>query len=104
MVFRYCTIFEQPLSNITPSVSFPSVSFPGVIAPQGSWSNAASEKLGQFLNQPLDACLRDRRGDTLVLQLTQKVQEEAGVREVDMGEYLVNAGVAESESNTGKDW
>lgn len=99
MVFRHCTIFEQPLSNITPSVSFP-----GVVAPQGSWSNAASEKLGQFLNQPLDACLRDRWGDTLVLQLTQKVQEEAGVREVDVGEYLVNAGVAESESNTGKDW
>lgn len=39
-----------------------------------------------------------------MLQLTQKVQEEAGVREVDVGEYLVNAGVAESESNKGKDW
>lgn len=39
-----------------------------------------------------------------MLQLTQRVQEEAGVREVDVGEYLINAGVAESESNTGKDW
>lgn len=48
----------------------------------------------------MKACLKDRTGDTFVLQLTQITEKVPGV--TDIGEYLVSSGLAQVESRAGE--
>ncbi|XP_061170939.1 tudor domain-containing 6-like [Saccostrea echinata] len=70
----------------------------GISAPEGLWSNSASEKLNQFVDHALYARLKDRSGDTFVLWLIRPGQDDYS-EDIDVAEYLVSCGVAQSKSS-----